>query len=138
MLSTTKFVMFFSMVNCQNDVLDNLDINQETISVSGFSSGACFATQFHTAFSASVIITSHEIEIDQENLESQIQGVGSVSGAPYLSMYEATDLGIIDQTLILAAEGVIDPVDNIKHDNVYIFQGLLDTITPWGECCWRN
>ena len=138
MLSTTKFVMFFSMVNCQNDVLDNLDINQETLSVSGFSSGACFATQFHTAFSASVIITSHEIEIDQENLESQIQGVGSVSGAPYLSMYEATDLGIIDQTLILAAEGVIDPVDNIKHDNVYIFQGLLDTITPWGECCWRN
>ena len=138
MLSTTKFLMLFSMVNCQNDVLDNLDINQETISVSGFSSGACFATQFHTAFSASVIITSHEIEIDQENLESQIQGVGSVSGAPYLSMYEATDLGIIDQTLILAAEGVIDPVDNIKHDNVYIFQGLLDTITPWGECCWRN
>ena len=53
-------------------------------------------------------------------------------------MYEATDLGIIDQTLILAAEGVIDPVDNIKHENVYIFQGLLDTITPWGECCWRN
>ena len=48
-------------------------------------------------------------------------------------MYEATDLGIIDQTLILAAEGVIDPVDNIKHENVYIFQGLLDTITPWGE-----
>lgn len=138
MLSTTKFLMLFSMVNCQNDVLDNLDINQETISVSGFSSGACFATQFHTAFSASVIITSHEIEIDKENLESQIQGVGSVSGAPYLSMYEATDLGIIDQTLILAAEGVIDPVDSIKHDNVYIFQGLLDTITPWGECCWRN
>ena len=64
MLSTTKFLMLFSMVNCQNDVLDNLDINQETISVSGFSSGACFATQFHTAFSASVIITSHEIEID--------------------------------------------------------------------------
>ena len=61
-----------------------------------------------------------------------------MSGAPYLSMYEATDLGIIDQTLILAAEGVIDPVDSIKHDNVYIFQGLLDTITPWGECCWRN
>ena len=38
-----------------------------TIVASGFSSGGCFATQFHTAFSASVA------------------GVGVFSGCPYLS-----------------------------------------------------
>ena len=38
----------------ENEVLDNLDIDPETISISGFSSGAHFAAQFHVAFSASV------------------------------------------------------------------------------------
>ena len=42
-----------SLARCQ-DSLDSLLINPSTISVSGFSSGGCFATQFHTAFSASV------------------------------------------------------------------------------------
>ena len=49
-----SYLLLFSSVWCQDSILDNLRINPHTVSVSGMSSGACFATQFHTAFSASV------------------------------------------------------------------------------------
>ena len=39
---------------CHSSPLDNLTVNNNTIAVSGFSSGGCFATQFHTAFSKAV------------------------------------------------------------------------------------
>jgi len=78
--------------------------------VSGFSSGGCFATQFHTAFSKSVY------------------GVGSFAGAPYLSFWSST---LQEDTLMLAGSGLIDPVENMKDDKIFIFQGINDTITPW-------
>jgi len=93
--------------------LDNLNINPDTISVSGFSSGGCFSTQFHTAFSAS------------------IAGMASLAGAPYLSVWEATDEEILQTTQIFANDGLIDGLENMADDNIYIFQGLVDTITPW-------
>ena len=68
----------------------------------------------------------------------QVKGMGSVAGAPYLSMYAATDLAIIEETLLLAAEGLIDNPDNIRHESIYIFQGLLDTIVPWGKSLFRK
>ena len=34
--------------------LDNLNINPDTIAISGFSSGGYFSTQFHVAFSEKV------------------------------------------------------------------------------------
>ena len=58
--------------------------------------------------------------------------MGSFAGAPYLSANLDTDLQIQKKTLELAAQGLIDPVENMEQDNVYIYQGLLDTITPWG------
>ena len=30
----------------------------------------------------------------------------------------------------LALAGLIDPVDNLKNDNVYIFQGKIDSVVP--------
>ena len=59
--------------------------------------------------------------------------MGSVAGAPYLSAYEVTEAGILDQTLLLADQGLIDPVENLKYDQVFIFQGLIDTVVPWGK-----
>ena len=58
--------------------------------------------------------------------------MGSFAGAPYLSANLDTDLQIQKKTLELAAQGLIDPVENMEQDSVYIYQGLLDTITPWG------
>merc|ERR1711913_226193 len=95
--------------------LDNLNINRYTISVSGFSSGGCFSTQFHTAFSASV------------------RGMASLAGAPYVSVWDASDEEILEVTRSMASEGLIDSLENMRDDNIYIFQGLVDSITPWWQ-----
>ena len=58
--------------------------------------------------------------------------MASVAGAPYLSMYSLTDLLIYEESLLLEAAGLIDPVQNIENDKIFIFQGILDTIVPWG------
>ena len=59
----------------------------------------------------------------------QISGMGSFAGAPYLS---ATADNLHTETLALAAAGLIDPVQNMEQSSVYIYQGLLDSITGWG------
>ena len=60
-ITPTLLLTLVTAVFCQdpNSVLDNLRINPDTVSVSGFSSGACFASQFHMAFSASVRIKNN-------------------------------------------------------------------------------
>ena len=63
----------------------------------------------------------------------QISGMASLAGAPYASVYEATDDEIRELAEIFATEGLIDGLENIESDNIYIFQGLLDSITPWCE-----
>ena len=55
--------------------------------------------------------------------------MGSFAGAPYLS---ANADNLYTETLALAAAGLIDPVENMEQSSVYIYQGLLDSITGWG------
>ena len=113
-----------------------MSVDPATIVVSGFSSGGCFATQFHTAFSATVA------------------GVGVFSGCPYLSgavgfnvgtefpigscMWQVED--ILVATRQLAAAQAIDPLEELQDDPVYIFQGIQDPIVPWSKPlqlnCW--
>ena len=57
--------------------------------------------------------------------------MGSFAGAPYLSA-NADNALVYTETLALAAAGLIDPVENMERASVYIYQGLLDTITGWG------
>merc|ERR1712215_486750 len=108
-------VLVTSITTSCSSPLDNLNVNPATLGVSGFSSGGCFATQFHTAFSQS------------------ISGVGSFSGCPYISAYLDNDEDIITETLILAEQGLIDSIENLVNDKIFIFQGLLDTIVPWPQ-----
>ncbi|WP_408096271.1 depolymerase [Peredibacter sp. HCB2-198] len=99
------------------------------ITVSGISSGAYMAQQFHTAYS------------------SEVSGVGIVAGGPYycaggqamLAMGRCmkTNMGspIAEQSVyaskILAMNGLIDPVQNIASSRVYIFSGRNDdTVYP--------
>ena len=63
----------------------------------------------------------------------QIKGMGSVAGAPYLSAYAKTELAMYEETLLLSTAGLIDNIENLENDDVYIFQGLLDTIVPWSK-----
>ena len=111
--------------------LDNLNINPDTISVSGFSSGGCFSTQFHTAFSSSVKIICHHSHHIRIVFSDQVTGMASLAGAPYVSVWDATDDEILEVTQTMARDGLIDSLENLRDDNIYIFQGLVDTITPW-------
>ncbi|WP_407157090.1 hypothetical protein [Bradyrhizobium sp. STM 3557] len=106
-------------------------------SISGVSSGAFMAVQFGTAWS------------------SVVQGVGIVAGGPYwcdladssdiLTAYTrpmgralgacmkgpASDLDTNDFTRKAnanAAAGVIDPLDNLRRQRIYLFHGTNDTI----------
>jgi poly(3-hydroxybutyrate) depolymerase len=111
------------------DALQSFDVNAERTSVSGLSSGAYMAGQFHVAFSGTVI------------------GAGIVAGGPYdcaegqlpvaLNRCMQTSLGVPDPARLLeraraaAAEGDIDPLANLADDRVYVFSGTQDeTVTP--------
>jgi len=93
--------------------LVNLNINPDTIAISGFSSGAAFSTQFHVAFSRS------------------ISGVGAFAGIRYIQ--DVSDGDIASLTRSLASQGLIDPVENISNDNIYIFHGQADSVVPWDQ-----
>ena len=105
----------------------NVDLAQT--SVSGLSSGAFMAGQFHVAFSATVI------------------GAGIVAGGPYgcaegqlataLNRCMQTHGGPPDPAHLLqraekfAQEGAIDPLAGLAGDRVYIFSGREDpTVVP--------
>ena len=66
-------------------------------------------------------------------LSVKLGGMASLAGAPYVSVYDATDDEILELTRSLANDGLIDSLENLRDDNIYIFQGLVDTITPWCE-----
>merc|ERR1711997_821350 len=93
--------------------LENLNINPDTIAISGFSSGAAFSNQFHVAFSRS------------------ISGVGAFAGIRYIQ--DVSDGDIASLTRSLASQGLIDPVENISNDNIYIFHGQADSVVPWEQ-----
>ena len=98
----------------------NVDLGQT--SVSGLSSGAFMAVQFHTAYSSSVM------------------GAGIIAGGPYNCAY-VNPGGIIScmedspsgEASAGAARwfswlGSIDPVQNLKRGRVYIFSGTEDSV----------
>lgn len=105
----------------------NVDLSQS--SVSGLSSGAYMAGQFHVAFSQTLI------------------GAGIVAGGPYgcaegqfalaLGRCMETTLGPPDPAALLeraegmAAAGKIDPLEGLAGDRVYLFSGTRDeTVAP--------
>ena len=73
------------------------------------------------------------LSLHHTEVSVQIAGMASLAGAPYISVWEATDEEILQTTQIFANDGLIDGLENMADDNIYIFQGLVDTITPWCE-----
>ena len=111
------------------DPLPALAVDLAQSSVSGLSSGAYMAGQFHVAFSELLV------------------GVGIVAGGPYncaegqlpiaLNRCMQTTLGAPDPERLhakaeaLAADGRIDPLSGLDGDRVYVFSGSADeTVTP--------
>jgi poly(3-hydroxybutyrate) depolymerase len=109
--------------------LPSFSVDLAQTSVSGVSSGAFMAGQFHVAFSETVM------------------GAGIVAGGPYgcaegqlataLNRCMQTHSGPPDPAHLLeraeefAQEGAIDPLAGLAGDRVYIFSGTEDlTVTP--------
>ena len=59
--------------------------------------------------------------------------MGAVESGPPLSWLVEEDNVLWEQIQSLAASGQIDPIDNMLDDNVYIFQGTLDSVVPFCE-----
>jgi poly(3-hydroxybutyrate) depolymerase len=111
------------------DPLPAFTVDPAQTSVSGLSSGAYMAGQFHVAFSTTIV------------------GAGIVAGGPYdcaegqlpmaLQRCMATNLGRPDPARLLeraranAATGRIDALEGLAEDRVYVFSGSRDTtVTP--------
>ena len=116
--------------------LPALCIDENAISVSGISSGAYFAHQFHVAHSR------------------RVMGAGIFAGGPYLcagenfphnlfrSLNVCSNTGSgsfrgppqpqrsISAARIAAAAGRIDDVSGLRGDRVFLFSGRLDTLVP--------
>lgn len=106
------------------DPLPSFSIDPSETSVSGLSSGAYMAGQFHVAFSGS------------------LKGAAIIASGPYdcakgqlstaLSQCMETDIGApVPASLLARAEaaeqqGLIDPLTNLGDDRVYIFSGTQD------------
>lgn len=105
-------------------------MNESLISVSGLSSGAYFAVQFHVAFSKSIM------------------GVGVIAGGPYYCAQNDLEIALsacmlnpelisvqelVEITYSTAATLTIDPPAHMKDDQVYIFSGLLDSVVVQGN-----
>ena len=105
-------------------------MDKSLLSVSGMSSGAYFAVQFHVTFSKSIM------------------GVGIIAGGPYycaqsnlkialsactLNPDQISVQELVQITYATADTLTIDPPAHMKDDQVYIFSGLKDHVVVQGN-----
>eukprot|EP00730_Choanoeca_flexa_P013702 TRINITY_DN5607_c0_g2_i1.p1 TRINITY_DN5607_c0_g2~~TRINITY_DN5607_c0_g2_i1.p1 ORF type:complete len:340 (+),score=56.70 TRINITY_DN5607_c0_g2_i1:117-1136(+) len=109
--------------------LPSLNIDLDSLTVSGVSAGAAFAIQFHVSYSKS------------------IKGVGIIAGPPFYCAAGNIDIALnncmkdpsliyvqnlIDATDYAFATGTIDDPANIANDKIWIFTGEKDTVVVPG------
>jgi len=108
--------------------LEEYNVDKETITVSGGSSGGFMASQMHVAFS------------------SKINGAAIIAGGPYFC--SEGDLGkaalcgttpnsidtarLASLTLDFESKGDVDPTGNLANDKVWVFHGSLDSVVDPG------
>eukprot|EP00045_Choanoeca_perplexa_P005408 m.45743 g.45743 ORF g.45743 m.45743 type:complete len:339 (-) comp13102_c0_seq1:86-1102(-) len=132
MLNQAAFLLSwlaFGLSSQANHPLPRLNIDLDSISVSGVSAGAAFAIQFHVCYSKS------------------IQGVGIIAGPPFYCAAGNVEVALhncmVDPSLILVsnlvaatdyafATATIDNPTNIGDSKIWIFTGQKDTIVVPG------
>ena len=116
------FASLFAATALAAEPLPSFNVDRTQASVSGLSSGAFMAVQFHTAYSADVM------------------GAGVVAGGPYNCAY--VNFGSIDTCMQgaprgeasyagaqgFAELGEIDGTDNLRRARVYVFSGTKDAV----------
>ncbi|XP_064595458.1 poly(3-hydroxybutyrate) depolymerase-like [Liolophura sinensis] len=104
--------------------LESYNVDENAVSVSGLSSGASMAVQFHAAFS------------------SRVMGLGVMAGVPYgcagltgmtIPLCTLSPSLINTQVLISGTEsaaviGAIDNTNNTANDKIFIYNGLSDSV----------
>jgi len=121
MILAPIFVVFTSLLcSGQSQKLGTYNVDKSSVTVSGLSSGACFATQMHFIYS------------------SLIKGAGVFAGVPFLcarsgscALTEAIPAANVSSLVAMAQsysdKGLIDPISNIAGSKLYGFHGTLDT-----------
>ena len=109
---------------------ETYNVDDSLISVSGMSSGAYFAVQFHVTFSKTIM------------------GVGVIAGGPYYCAQSDLKIALtacslnpdlisvpelVQITYATAGTLTIDPPAHMKDDQVYIFSGLKDHVVVQGN-----
>ncbi|OXA54777.1 uncharacterized protein LOC110850332 [Folsomia candida] len=111
------FVEIFAQTNYTTTTLEKYNVDSNSVTVSGISSGGAMSNQFHFIFS------------------DVIKGAGIFEGGPYLCAYVsvlgcAPDFQLVPlynlEASMLSKAGKISPVQNIKGQKVYIFHGTND------------
>jgi len=127
MSSLLRFVFFLFFLVFQIAYGFNIDTSQT--SVSGLSSGGFIAVQFHFAFSSSIIGAG--IFAAGPYYCAQ----GSVTTAQTTCLYFPTQINVnslLQKANTFASNGEIDPLSNLKGQNVYLYSGTRDTVVNQG------
>jgi poly(3-hydroxybutyrate) depolymerase len=119
-----------SLVFSKNETrLGTYNIDRSKTSISGISSGAYFAVQFHVAFSRTIM------------------GVGVTAGGPYYCARDNAWIGstacsiypflirvprLVAITRTASLRGYIDPLDGMRGDKILLVSGKLDTVVRQG------
>jgi poly(3-hydroxybutyrate) depolymerase len=105
--------------------LGSYDIRQDRIYVAGISSGGYMAVQMHVAFSrlfkGAAIYAGGPYDCAQDSLATALSTCESDSPPVNVAALESI-------TASWASQGLIDPVDNLKGQPVYLWSGTADTI----------
>jgi poly(3-hydroxybutyrate) depolymerase len=137
MRSATVFMLIcvVAAFHTQAAPLPKLNINRTETSVSGLSSGAYMAVQFHVANS------------------SFVKGAGVVAGGPYSCAQDSQDIAtsicsctgigtcnpgqaaqsvpaLVQATNQRAAQNAIDPTANLASSRIWLFAGSADNVVP--------
>ena len=96
--------------------LPSLGGDPDTTTVSGASGGSSFATQMQVVYS------------------DDIKGAGLIIGTPFSDdeskLYVNLAQQGIDYAETFAREGLIDSLDNLRNDPIWIFSGNQDNVVP--------
>jgi predicted esterase len=102
------------------------NIQTNSITVSGVSSGAYMANQLHISFSSTIqgaaLFAGGPFYCAESTiLNAETRCMNGSGGGPQVS--KLVDLTYTDEKL-----GDVDPLSNLRDDHVYIFSGKLDTV----------
>jgi poly(3-hydroxybutyrate) depolymerase len=125
-LGRALFLIFlFAGFSAQSETLPALGIDVSQTTVSGLSSGAFFAVQFATAHSAKV----HGVASFAGGVYNCAEGDLVRASAMCMKEPQALDLQRpLDEVRKYSQAGLIDEVENISRQKVFLFHGQKDTV----------